>query len=81
LAEFKKIKFFSDCKVGYNTVIISDKQKLDRIIYCMLSNSFKFTNEGFVGLCVRLKPDAEGKLGLKITVSDSGTGIGRSELS
>jgi len=43
LADFKNLNF--ECQSGnaYTRIVKGDKGRLDKVIYCLLSNSFKFT--------------------------------------
>ncbi len=55
--------------------ILIDEVRFKQIIYNLLSNSFKFTHEGFISLCVACEDIQENKLSLSITLTDSGIGI------
>ena len=72
LAEQKKINYSFASSVD-NLSLFIDRKKLDKIIYNLLSNAFKFTpREGSVEL--RVDADEKRKLCI-ITVTDSGIGI------
>ncbi|KAG8912928.1 His Kinase A domain containing protein [Tulasnella sp. 417] len=66
------------CEKGW--WIKSDKAGIRRILMNLISNSIKFTKDGFI--CVRLEqvtmePSVDGKVTIKITVTDTGKGIGK----
>ncbi|MBF0444041.1 MAG: response regulator, partial [Magnetococcales bacterium] len=65
-------------KDDYNGTITSDRHKIVQILRNLLSNAFKFTHEGQVGL--HFKSSGDAKRPLKIKVFDSGIGIPNSEL-
>lgn len=72
LAERKHINFeFKSCVRFYFTHF--DHEKIERILFNLLSNAFKFTlKEGEVKFTVSEQPNQKG---LKITISDSGIGM------
>jgi signal transduction histidine kinase len=53
-----------------------DREMWEKIIFNLLSNAFKFTFEGEIGVSVR----ADGATVAEVTVSDTGTGIPAEEL-
>lgn len=62
----------SDCP----QMIISDKNRLTRILMNLAGNAIKFTEKGKVSISVKLSPHANDGTGLiHIVVSDSGIGI------
>ncbi|MEI6078805.1 MAG: ATP-binding protein, partial [Verrucomicrobiota bacterium] len=61
--------------------IQADQQKIRQIVSNLLSNAVKFTKTGGIELKVSAKPDAENKVWLNFTVTDSGPGIAPDELS
>ncbi|CAG5072637.1 Sensor histidine kinase RcsC [Dyadobacter sp. CECT 9623] len=53
-----------------------DAEKLERVLFNLLSNAFKFTPKGGeVALQVQLQTDPEGKHWLQINIADNGIGI------
>ncbi len=70
IAEEKKIRFDIEVEPGLPMVWI-DQEKLDKVIFNILSNAFKYTPEGGR---IDIKIGREGKL-LKISIADSGEGI------
>lgn len=77
LARNKQIDFAINCPKNLNKLWY-DKEKIEHVVYNLLSNAFKFTpKEGFVQLNV--VPTNSKKL-IKISVTDSGPGILKEEL-
>jgi signal transduction histidine kinase/ligand-binding sensor domain-containing protein/DNA-binding response OmpR family regulator len=71
ISERKQIDFsFSSCLDRFYTTF--DKDKLERILFNLLSNAFKFTPRGGR---VALAIDRDPATGLKITVADTGIGM------
>lgn len=74
LAEKKNIQFCFSSKVDVIQMAF-DPDKIERIMFNMLSNAFKFTPEkGRISVDVDLR-DADAVQGLEIMVKDSGIGI------
>nr|WP_294898805.1 two-component regulator propeller domain-containing protein [uncultured Pedobacter sp.] len=75
LAERKRINFnFKSSIMAYPTSF--DQEKVERILFNLLSNAFKFTlPEGDISLCI---DGTEEKNGLKITLKDTGIGMEKS---
>ena len=60
--------------------MVADEEKMERIVYNLLSNSFKFTREnGAVSLSLSCC-EREGKPFLHLSVSDTGVGISKEDL-
>lgn len=79
LADLKKIQF--DCKAdreGYDCSF--DHDKLEKILYNILSNAFKVTpQEGSIFVTMQVLDDAEQKK-LRIGISNTGAGISKDDL-
>ncbi len=56
-------------------VIATDETRLQQILLNLLNNAVKFTNSGIVGINVVAREQADSRIELKITVSDTGVGI------
>ena len=72
--ENKNISFKANISSDIPEILYGDKGKIKTIILNLLTNAFKYTNEGFVELdvnCFNIKD----KCNLRITVSDTGIGI------
>lgn len=61
--------------------VIGDPARLKQVLLNLLSNSIKFTKEGEIGITADCKKDVNGKLNLKLIVSDTGIGIPEGKLS
>lgn len=58
--------------------LLGDSSRLKQILLHLLSNAFKFTEEGEVRLRVKLLDETHEKVNLGFVVADSGTGMTRS---
>ena len=77
IARSKQVDFSISCPKNLNNAWY-DREKVEHIVYNLLSNAFKFTpQEGNVQLSIT--PDSK-KSFIKIAVSDSGPGIKKNEL-
>lgn len=80
IAEKKNINFSIKSQVS-SLQASFDPDKLERILFNLLSNAFKFTPErGQITLSMQKEIDAEGKQWLKISVQDNGIGIPEDKL-
>jgi len=78
LARNKQIDFTINCPKNLFDIWY-DKEKIEHVIYNLLSNAFKFTpKEGHIQLNVI---PTNSKKSIKITVTDSGSGIRKEELN
>jgi two-component system autoinducer 2 sensor kinase/phosphatase LuxQ len=73
LAEVKSLNYKYDIEPGLQMFI--DAQKLRQILMNLISNSIKYTKNGWVHLQVSAKVDAELGDAIEFRVSDSGIGI------
>jgi signal transduction histidine kinase/DNA-binding response OmpR family regulator/CHASE3 domain sensor protein len=71
LAQEKKIAFEIDLAPDCPTTVETDMQRLEQVLKNLLSNAFKFTERGKVGLAIR--PAGDGLIALSVT--DTGIGI------
>ncbi len=77
VASRKNISFKFSADIP-NAFVLFDHDKIERILFNLLSNAFKFTQEGgeiLVEIIAREEESSEGTLVLDIIVSDSGIGI------
>lgn len=79
LSEKKNIKLeFQSAHTSLETIF--DQDKLEKILFNLLSNAFKFTPEhGSVSVCVELQQDREEHV-IQIQVKDTGIGISSDKL-
>ena len=78
LAEEKEIEYSVNIKPSTENVWFAP-EKVERIIYNLLSNAFKYTNSGKIELTASL--DREGEyVYLNLSVSDTGIGIAENDL-
>lgn len=75
LAEEKQIAFIVDCEPDSFTAQF-DSDKLEKIIYNLLSNSFKYTENGTVSLVFKVLGNEK----FQFSVQDTGVGIAKDEL-
>ena len=68
------LRFEVECRPLDGPVYV-DRNKWEKVVLNLLSNAFKFTLEGTIGLTLRPAGD-----GVELTVRDSGTGIAAHEL-
>ena len=71
VAETKQLKFEVEITPECPAIIHTDLQRVEQVLKNLLSNAFKFTETGTVGLCIRRAPDGQ----IALAVSDSGIGI------
>jgi signal transduction histidine kinase/CheY-like chemotaxis protein len=60
--------------------IVTDEVRLTQILSNLISNSFKFTQEGRVELFVEVGEEIQGKVSLAFSVKDTGMGIPKDKL-
>lgn len=76
-AQRKNLEFISDIapEVEEDLVVLGDPGRVRQIITNLLTNSIKFTNQGFVKLSITKERDTDDKIELKFEVQDTGIGI------
>lgn len=74
-AREKHLGFHIDIDVDAGLWIRGDVVRLKQILTNLISNSVKFTSQGFVGLTVQRGPDKEGAPTLRFMVEDTGIGF------
>ncbi len=75
IANDKRLEFTRDIQPGTPATVITDGQRLHQVLTNLLSNAFKFTESGAVGL--RVSP--AGSDAIAFEVRDSGVGIPREQ--
>ena len=76
-AERKNLEFLSDIQLGEHKdlVLLGDPGRVRQILTNLLTNSIKFTSQGYVKLSARVGPETTDTTTVSFTVEDSGIGI------
>ncbi|KUI70124.1 Two-component system protein A [Cytospora mali] len=76
-AQRKSLEFISDIapEVADDLVVLGDPGRIRQIITNLLTNSIKFTHQGFVKLSVAKEGETENTMQLRFSVQDTGIGI------
>ena len=76
-AERKNLSFECDDKLGlgHDLIVLGDPGRIRQIVTNLLTNSIKFTNEGYVKLAVRSLGQTDESVDVEFTIEDSGIGI------
>ncbi|MDO5019560.1 MAG: ATP-binding protein [Lachnospiraceae bacterium] len=61
--------------------LIGDDLKFQQILFNLLTNAVKYTNEGYVRLCVSQKERHEDSVSIGVSVEDSGIGIRKEDIA
>ena len=64
----------------HNTILFGDSQRFQQILYNLLSNSLKFTENGLVEVSVQVLPLEKDSASLILNVKDNGLGIETSNI-
>lgn len=76
--ERRKLAFECDAdygEAGENMTVIGDPGRIRQILTNLLTNSIKFTHEGFIKLHVQVENEDEDSIFVRFEVKDSGIGI------
>ena len=60
--------------------LIGDDLKFQQILFNLLTNAVKYTNEGYVRLCVSQKKRQADSVAIEVSVEDSGIGIRKEDI-
>ena len=76
-AERKNLAFDSDIQVGLDEqlVVLGDPGRVRQILTNLLTNSIKFTSEGYVKLATALEHETKDVINVRFTIEDTGIGI------
>ncbi len=80
LAERKGLLLASEIDVNDDRTYIGDAFRLKQVLYNLLGNAIKYTNEGSVKLTVSYK-DFAGRSMFRFSVKDTGTGISEEDIA
>jgi len=75
------IKFVTDIDCNLPAVFLGDKKKIQQILINLLSNSIKYTRDGYVSLAVSEDRIDDYTTTVSIIVEDSGIGIDENDLT
>ncbi|KAL9606052.1 MAG: hypothetical protein Q9179_000785 [Wetmoreana sp. 5 TL-2023] len=76
-AERKNLRFESDVRIDshQDLIVMGDPGRVRQILTNLLTNSIKFTSEGYVKLAVRVQKETPETIEVVFTVEDTGIGI------
>lgn len=76
-AQRKGLEFSSDIQLGPSDdlIVLGDPGRIRQILTNLLTNSIKFTSDGYVRLSARILDDASDSTTIEFTVEDTGIGI------
>jgi CheY-like chemotaxis protein len=81
-ASAKNIALRSEVAPETPAWVMADSTRLRQIIFNLISNALKFTDEGVVALALRpLAQHADGRVTLELAVSDTGIGISDAQIA
>lgn len=75
----KHLKFVLECDSKIPEILLGDELRVRQILFNLLTNAYKYTQEGTVTLRVRYKTISEEEILLVISVEDTGIGISTDE--
>ncbi|MBW8191141.1 aerobic respiration two-component sensor histidine kinase ArcB [Neiella marina] len=76
----KKLYFDYQQRGDLPAVVEVDGTRLRQVLWNLLGNAVKFTQQGQVGLSLDISPAKNGKISIEFRVSDTGVGIPKAEL-
>jgi PAS domain S-box-containing protein len=76
-AEKKNLMFLEDVQIGQNEdlIVLGDPGRCRQILTNLITNSIKFTSEGYVKLSVKVKDETSESITVIFIVEDTGIGI------
>lgn len=75
IAEQKKLNCFIDVSADIPDQIYGDPSLLEQVMSHLLDNSIKYTQEGFIGIEVRVTSETVSDVTLEFVLTDTGVGI------
>jgi signal transduction histidine kinase/DNA-binding response OmpR family regulator len=80
-AENKGLSLVAAVAAGSTDALIGDPTRVRQILFNLLGNALKFTERGGVMVGARTEPLGEGRTRAVLAISDTGIGIGESQLA
>ncbi|WP_227013949.1 GAF domain-containing sensor histidine kinase [Paenibacillus psychroresistens] len=74
-SERKDLRLYAEFESGADTILIGDSNKIRQILSNLIGNSLKFTEQGEIGVAVRMRLADGDTVDLTIEVKDTGVGI------
>lgn len=71
----KDLLFDRELDAALPPMLVGDKLRLNQVLYNLVGNSIKFTDNGTVGLTVKVLDQSESSVNLEFAVRDTGIGI------
>lgn len=76
----KPIHLICDIEEDVPEYLIGDSLRIRQILINLMNNAVKFTEEGFIRLCIEVKDSRDDKKYLRFSIKDSGQGIREEDL-
>jgi len=77
--ENKKLNFISILGTNVPKIIFLDGVRIRQVLFNLIGNSIKFTDEGDITLEISSTENNKGSINLLITITDTGIGVSKSE--
>lgn len=77
----EKLEFICDISPNLPDILIGDPLRIRQILINLLSNAIKFTEEGMVGIQIKMLDHIEEQVSLEFSVEDTGIGIPKEKLN
>ena len=71
----KPVRFFTNIDGSIPNGLVGDEVRLRQILLNLLSNAVKYTEKGYIGVNITREGRADGKIRLRIAITDTGHGI------
>ncbi len=71
----KGLEFHAELPEELPVYVVGDQNKLNQILNNLLSNAYKFTNQGSITISVNIEKQKENTITLKFNILDTGIGI------
>jgi CheY-like chemotaxis protein len=77
----EKLEFVCEISPDLPDVLIGDPLRIRQILINLLSNAIKFTEEGTVGIHIKMVDHVEEQVGIEFSIEDTGIGIPKDKIS